>query len=90
MRGLYRYAFRLQSSASEVLALVQYLRQRLRPSPEMWVHLEPQIQSYRKSDTFPQVWGAIHQLLGLILKLRILVLLPVSNLPYVVNVNNYF
>jgi hypothetical protein len=33
--------------------------------------------------------GAIHQLLSIILKLRILVLLPVSNLPYVVKVKNY-
>jgi hypothetical protein len=33
--------------------------------------------------------GAIHQLLNIILKLRILVLLPVSTLPYVVKVNNY-
>jgi hypothetical protein len=30
-------------------------------------------------------WGAIHQLLSIIHKLRILVLLPVSNLPYVCN-----
>jgi hypothetical protein len=34
-------------------------------------------------------WGAIHQLLSIILKLRILVLLPVSNMPYVVKVKNY-
>jgi hypothetical protein len=34
-------------------------------------------------------WGAIHQLLGIILKLRILVLLPVSTLRYVVNVKNH-
>jgi hypothetical protein len=34
-------------------------------------------------------WGAIHQLLNIILKLRILVLLPVSKLPYVVIVKNY-
>jgi hypothetical protein len=33
--------------------------------------------------------GAIHQLLSIILKLRILVLSPVSNLPYVVKVKNY-
>jgi hypothetical protein len=31
----------------------------------------------------------IHQLLSIILKLRILVLSPVSNLPYVVKVKNY-
>jgi hypothetical protein len=31
----------------------------------------------------------IHQLLGIILKLRILVLLPVSTLPYVVKVKNH-
>jgi hypothetical protein len=33
--------------------------------------------------------GAIHQLLSIILKLRILVLLPVSTMPYVVIVKNY-
>jgi hypothetical protein len=33
--------------------------------------------------------GAIHQLSRIILKLRILVLLPVSTLPYVVNVKHY-
>jgi hypothetical protein len=33
--------------------------------------------------------GAIHQLLIIILKLRILVLLPVSTMPYVVIVKNY-
>jgi hypothetical protein len=33
--------------------------------------------------------GAIHQLLSIILQLRILVLLPVSNPPYVVKVKNY-
>jgi hypothetical protein len=33
--------------------------------------------------------GAIHQLLSIIVKLRILVLLAVSNLPYVVKVKNY-
>jgi hypothetical protein len=31
-------------------------------------------------------WGEIYQLLNIILKLRIIVLLPVSNLPYVVKV----
>jgi hypothetical protein len=36
-----------------------------------------------------QARGAIHQLLSSILKLRILVLSPVSNLPYVVKVKNY-
>jgi hypothetical protein len=34
--------------------------------------------------------GAIHQLLNIILKLRILGFFPVSTLPYVVIVNNYF
>jgi hypothetical protein len=34
-------------------------------------------------------WGAIHQLLNIILKLGILALLPVSTLLYVVIVNNY-
>jgi hypothetical protein len=34
-------------------------------------------------------WGAIHQCLRIILKLRILVLLPVSTMPYVVKVKNY-
>jgi hypothetical protein len=33
--------------------------------------------------------GAIHQLLSIILKLRILVLLPVSTMPYVVMAKNY-
>jgi hypothetical protein len=33
--------------------------------------------------------GAIHQLLNIILKLKILVLLPVSTMPYVVKVKNY-
>jgi hypothetical protein len=35
------------------------------------------------------VRGAIHQFLNIILKLRILVLLPVSTMPYVVMVKNY-
>jgi hypothetical protein len=35
------------------------------------------------------IWGAIHQLLNIILQLRILVLLPVSTMPYVVKVKNY-
>jgi hypothetical protein len=35
------------------------------------------------------LWGAIHQLLSIILKLRILVLLPVSTMPYVVIAKNY-
>jgi hypothetical protein len=34
-------------------------------------------------------WGAIHQLSSIILKLRILVLIPVSTMPYVVKVKNY-
>jgi hypothetical protein len=33
--------------------------------------------------------GAIHQLLSIILKLRILVLLPMSTMPYVVMAKNY-
>jgi hypothetical protein len=33
--------------------------------------------------------GSIHQLLNIILKLRILVLLPVSTMPYVFLVKNY-
>jgi predicted MFS family arabinose efflux permease len=37
----------------------------------------------------PATRGAIHQLLSIILKLRILVLLPVSTMPYVVMVKNY-
>jgi hypothetical protein len=37
----------------------------------------------------PEIWGAIHQLLSIILKLRILVLLGVSTMPYVVMVENY-
>jgi hypothetical protein len=36
-----------------------------------------------------QFRGAIHQLLNIILQLRILVLLLVSTLPYVVKVKNY-
>jgi hypothetical protein len=40
-----------------------------------WLHIEAR--------------GAIHQLLSIILKLRILVLLPVSTMPYVVMVKNY-
>jgi hypothetical protein len=47
------------------------------PGLNLWVHLP----------TAPS--GAIHQLLNIILKLRILVLLPVSTLPYVVKVTNY-
>jgi hypothetical protein len=39
---------------------------------------------------FKPTRGAIHQLLSIILKLRILVLLPVSTLPYVVVVYNYY
>jgi hypothetical protein len=35
------------------------------------------------------VRGAIHQFFNIILKLRILVLLPVSTMPYVVKVKNY-
>jgi hypothetical protein len=34
-------------------------------------------------------WGAIQQLLSIILKLRILVLLLVSTMPYVVIAKNY-
>jgi hypothetical protein len=39
--------------------------------------------------TSVEVRGAIHQLLNIILKLRILVLLPVSTKPYVAIVKNY-
>jgi hypothetical protein len=44
-----------------------------------------------KAKVFPhlEAWGAIHQLFSVILKLRILVLLPVSTMPYVVKVKNY-
>jgi hypothetical protein len=35
------------------------------------------------------VEGAIHQLLGIFLKLRILLLLPVSSLSYVAKVKNH-
>jgi antibiotic biosynthesis monooxygenase (ABM) superfamily enzyme len=38
---------------------------------------------------YSKVWGAIHQFLRIILKLRILVLLLVSTLPFVVKVKNY-
>jgi hypothetical protein len=34
--------------------------------------------------------GRIHQLLSIILKLKIFVLLPVSHLPYVVKVKKYY
>jgi hypothetical protein len=34
-------------------------------------------------------WDVFHQLLSIILKLRILVLFPVSTVPYVVKVKNY-
>jgi hypothetical protein len=50
----------------------------------------------RQPDTRPtsslstsRIRGAIHQCLSIILKLRILVLLPVSTMPFVVMVNNY-
>jgi hypothetical protein len=42
-----------------------------------------------KETTEEKNWGAIHQLLSIILKLKILVLLPVSTMPYVVIINNY-
>jgi hypothetical protein len=45
--------------------------------------------SASEGDPHLEAWGAIHQLLNIILKLRILVLLPVSTLPYVVKVKNY-
>jgi hypothetical protein len=47
----------------------------------LYVHLTEKLQV--------TTWGAIYQLLGIILKLRIIVLLPVSTLPYVVKVKNY-
>jgi hypothetical protein len=37
---------------------------------------------------FNAAWGAVHQFLRIIINLRILVLLPVSTLPYVVRVKN--
>jgi hypothetical protein len=41
------------------------------------------------SRVYPKdTWGAIHQLLSIILNLRILVLFHVSTLPYVVKVKN--
>jgi hypothetical protein len=43
----------------------------------------------RRQEATQAIWGAIHQLLSIILKLRILVLLPVSTMPYVVMVKNY-
>jgi hypothetical protein len=42
----------------------------------------------KKSDR-SEAWGAIHQLLSIIHKLKILVLLPLSTMPYVVKVKNY-
>jgi hypothetical protein len=38
---------------------------------------------------FEKDWGAVHQLLNIILQLRIIVLLLLSTLPYVVKVKNY-
>jgi hypothetical protein len=43
----------------------------------------------KKSRSYAEARGAIHQLLNIILKLRILVLLPVSTLPYIVKVKNH-
>jgi hypothetical protein len=44
---------------------------------------------YQGDAVVPESRGAIHQLLTIILKLRILVLLPVSTMPYVDIVKNY-
>jgi hypothetical protein len=47
-------------------------------------------EAYGTYDNIPVgPWGAIHQLFSIILKVRILVLLPVSTLPYVLKVKNY-
>jgi hypothetical protein len=45
--------------------------------------------STSEAECSPRHRGAIHQFLRIVLKLRILVLLHVSNLPYVVKVKNY-
>jgi hypothetical protein len=61
--------------------------------PQVWQHCqhnrETQTQVTHKSHNRAVIRGAIHQLLSIILKLRILVLLPVSTMPYVVMVKNY-
>jgi hypothetical protein len=64
------------------------------PQPIPIVIASPTIMVMKMMDRIIHVlfilfWGAFHQLLSLILKLRILVLLPVSTLPYVVIVENY-
>jgi hypothetical protein len=44
--------------------------------------------AYEGDEVYSHPRGAIHQLLSIVLKLRILVLLPVSTLPYIVKVKN--
>jgi hypothetical protein len=51
--------------------------------------LVKQLPSSHVQQFFGESRGGIHKLLSIILKLRILVLLPVLSLPYVVKVKNY-
>jgi long-subunit acyl-CoA synthetase (AMP-forming) len=51
--------------------------------------LKQDIGDWAKKTGLEHNRGAIHQLLSIILKLRILVLLPVSTVPYVVRLKNY-
>jgi hypothetical protein len=62
------------------LLLRRQATRRLRPLDLLWIDRAFSVAPTR---------GAIHQLLSIILKLRILVLLPVSTMPYVVMVKNY-
>jgi hypothetical protein len=56
-----------------------------------WVNTAPNMRPAAAAAVaaIANVRGVIHQLLSIISKLRILVLLPVSALPYVVIVKNY-
>jgi hypothetical protein len=47
------------------------------------------MRGWQMSAALVMSWGAIHQYLRIILKLRILVLLPVSTLPYLVQAKNH-
>jgi hypothetical protein len=53
------------------------------------VHSEEGTKLFSQRRPAPGSWGAIHQCLRIILKLRILVLIPVSTMPYVVEVKNF-
>jgi hypothetical protein len=56
---------------------------------ESGVRGRPGLVHGRRAPVEEATWGAIHQLLNIILQLRILVLLFVSTLPYVLKVKNY-